>query len=123
VGAAIVIAAQPIARADPGYVGVAVGYQVSGIPAGIPYVGATAAEAKEGAMQACRTRLAACAPAGTSTQCIAVATGLGTKWMSAEGSDKKTAEANARAKLADLTTDISFPDSVGVNPEIIAACA
>jgi hypothetical protein len=123
VGAAIVITAQPVARADPSYVGVAVGYQASGAPTGIPYVGATASEAKQGAMQACRARLAACAPAGTSTQCIAVATGFGTKWMSAEGSDKKTAEANARAKLADLATDISFPDSTGVTPEVVAVCA
>jgi|SRR5271155_554815 len=123
VGAAVVITAQPVARADPSYVGIAVGYQVSGAPTGIPSVGATAAEAKQGALQSCRERLAACAPAGTSTQCIAVATGLGTKWMSAEGSDKKTAEANARAKLADLATDISFPDSTGVNPEVVAACA
>jgi hypothetical protein len=122
-GAAIVITAQPVARADPSYVGIAVGYQVSGAPTGILSVGATAAEAKQGAMQACLERLVACAPAGTSTQCIAVATGLGTKWMSAEGSDKKTAEANARAKLADLATDISFSDSTGVDPQVVAACA
>jgi Domain of unknown function (DUF4189) len=87
------------------------------------YASASAAEAKQGAMQACRTRLVACAPAETSTQCIALVTGLGTKWMSAEGPDKKTAEANARAKLADLATDISFPDSTGVNPEVVAKCA
>jgi Domain of unknown function (DUF4189) len=123
VGAAIVITAQPVARADPSYVAVAVGYQISGAPTGITFAGATAAEAKQGAMQACRTRLVACAPAGTSTQCIAVVTGLGTKWMSAEGSDRKTAEANARAKLADLATDISFPDSTGVNPGVVTACA
>jgi hypothetical protein len=123
VGAAIVIAAQPVARADPRYVGIAVGYQISGAPTGIPSVGATAAEAKQGAMQACRERLVACAPVGTSTQCIALVTGLGTKWMSAEGSDKKTAEANARAKLADLANDVSFPDSTGVNPEVVAVCA
>ena len=121
--AAILITAQPVARADPRYVAAAVGYQVSGAPNGILYAGATAAEAKQGAMQACRTRLVACAPAEISTQCLAVVTGLGTKWMAAEGSDKKTAEANARAKLADLETDISFPDSTGVNPDVVAVCA
>ncbi|MDT5310696.1 MAG: hypothetical protein QOE48_6420, partial [Mycobacterium sp.] len=61
-GVAIVITVQPVARADPSYVGAAVGYQISGAPTGITFAGATAAEAKQGAMQACRARLVACAP-------------------------------------------------------------
>ena len=123
VSAAILITAQPVARAESGYVAAAVGYQIGGAPTGITSAGATAAEAKQGAMQACRARLVACAPVGTSTQCIAVVTGFGTKWMDAEGPDRRTAEANARAKLADLGTDISFPDSAAANPGVVAACA
>jgi hypothetical protein len=121
-GGAIVVAIPALAGADPAYVGVAVGYQASGAPRGLPYLSATAAGAQQGAMQYCRSQLSACAPAGTSTQCIGIATGIGTKWMEAEGPDKVTAEANARAKLGELAADSSFPDTT-VDPATTAVCA
>jgi hypothetical protein len=122
-GAAIVVASPALAGADPSYVGVAVGYQASGAPRGLPYVSATAAGAQQGAVQYCESHLSACAPAGTSTQCIGIATGIGTKWMSAEGPDKATAEANARAKLGELVAGLPLPDTTEVDPATTAACA
>jgi hypothetical protein len=122
VGAAIVVAAPALAGADPTYVGVAVGYQASGAPQGLPYVSATASGARQGAMQHCESHLSACALAGTSTQCIAIAT-AGTKWMSAEGPDEVTAQTNARAKLGELVVDLPLPDTTEVDPVTTAACA
>lgn len=123
VGAAIAFASQPLAGADPAYVGVAVGYQVTGAPRGLPYVSATAAGAQQGALEDCESRLSTCAPAGTSTQCIGIATGIGTKWMSAEGPDKTTAEAKARAKLGELVAGLPLPDTTELDPVTTAACA
>ena len=98
------------ASANPAYVGVAVGYQASGAPLGVPFVSATADGAQQGAMQNCQTRLSACAPAGTSTQCIGIAIGNGVRWETAEGPDTGTAEANARAKLVQLVAGLPLPD-------------
>jgi hypothetical protein len=123
VAVAFAIATPAWARADPTYVGVTVGYQATGAPRGMPYVSKTAAGAREGAMQSCRAHLVACASAGTSTQCIGIATGVGTKWMSAEGPDRQTAEANARAKLDELVAGLPLPDTAGVDPATTAACA
>lgn len=111
------------AGAAPNYVGVAVGYQISGAAQGMPYVSATAAGAKQGAMQACQAHLTACAPAGTSTQCIAIATGFGSKWMEAEGPDRQTAEARARARLLDLMSGVPLPDPTTLDPDTSSACA
>jgi hypothetical protein len=120
--AAIAIATPASARADPAYVGVAVGYQASGAPKGLPYVSSTAAGAQQGAMQACQAHLSACAPAGTSTQCIGIATGIGKQWDSAEGPDMPTAETNARAKLAKVAAGLPLPDTSGDEPATTAAC-
>jgi hypothetical protein len=122
-GAAILLATPALAGAGPSFVGVAVGYQSSGAPRGVPYVSATAAGAQQGALQYCQSQLSACAPAGTSTQCIGIATGVGTKWMSAEGPDKITAEANARAELGQLVAALPLPDTTDVDPTTTAACA
>jgi hypothetical protein len=121
-GAVIAVSNSSPAGAERSYVGVAVGYQISGAAQGMSYVSATAAGAKQGAMQTCQAHLSACAPAGTSTQCIGIATGFGSKWMEAEGPDKNTAEANARAKLLDLMAGVPLPDST-VDPDTTAACA
>ncbi|QLL09126.1 DUF4189 domain-containing protein [Mycobacterium vicinigordonae] len=123
VGAAIMVVTPAGAGADPNYVSVAVGYQPSGAPQGMPYVSATAAGARQGAMQSCQAHLSACAPAGTSTQCIGIATGFGSKWMEAEGPDRKTAEANARAKLLDLMAGLPLPDPTTLDPDTTGACA
>jgi hypothetical protein len=122
-GTAIAVVTSASSRADPSYVGVAVGYQISGAAQGMPYVSATAAGAKQGAMQSCQAHLSACAPAGTSTQCIGIATGFGPKWMEAEGPDRKTAEANARAKLLDLMSGVPLFDPTTSDPQTTAACA
>ncbi|WP_368834421.1 DUF4189 domain-containing protein [Mycobacterium intracellulare] len=122
VGAAIVIAPPAFAGAGTSYVGAAVGYQATGQPKGTFFVSATAAEAQQGALQSCHEHLAACALAETSTQCIGIATGFGTKWMTAEGPDAGTAETNARAKLAELASDLSA-DTTGLEPITRAACA
>lgn len=122
-GAVITVVNAASAGADPAYVGVAVGYQVSGAPQGLPYVSSTAAGAEQGAMQVCQTQLSACAPAGTSTQCIGIATGVGTHWESAEGPDKGTAETNARAKLAKLVASLPLPDTTADDPGTTAACS
>lgn len=121
-GAAFAAAVSPLAGADPSYVSVAVGYQASGAPKAASSVKATAAEAKQAALQSCRAQLAACAPAGTSSQCIAIATGLGAKWTSAEGADKSTAEASARSNLTQLAIDLYSSDTE-VDPRTTAACA
>jgi hypothetical protein len=123
VGAAMAVATPALAGADPAYVGVAVGYQVSGTPQGLPYVSSTAEGAQQGAMQNCLARLSACAPAGTSRQCIGIATGVGTQWDSAEGPDKATAETNARAKLAKVAAGLPLPDTLGDGPVTTAACS
>lgn len=123
VGAALAIVAPPGAGADPSYVGLAVGYQTSGAAQGVTYVSLTAAGATQGALQSCQTHLSGCAPAGTSTQCIGIATGFGSKWMEAEGPDKKIAEANARAKLLDLMSGVPLPDPTTLDPDTTAACA
>lgn len=120
---AIALGTPAAAWADPSYVGVAVGYQISGAAQGMPYISETAAGAKQGAMQSCQAHLSACAPAGTSTQCIGIATGFGSKWMEAEGPDKKTAEARARAKLLDLMSGVPLPDPTTNDPDTTAACA
>jgi hypothetical protein len=123
VGAAIAVAIPASAGADPAYVSVAVGYQASGAPQGLPYVSSTAAGAQQGAMQNCQAHLSACAPAGTSTQCIGIATGVGKQWDSADGPDKPTAETNARAKLATVTAGLPLPDTSGDEPATTAACS
>ncbi|GAB5008166.1 hypothetical protein JHV675_03950 [Mycobacterium avium subsp. hominissuis] len=123
VGAAIAVATPASAVADPAYVGVAVGYQASGAPQGLPHVSSTAVGAQQGAMQDCQARLSACAPAGTSTQCIGVATGVGKQWDSAEGPDKPTAETNARAKLVKVTAGLPLPDTSGDELATTAACS
>jgi hypothetical protein len=123
VGAAIAVATPASAGADPAYVGVAVGHQVTGAPQGLPYVSSTADGAQQGAMQNCQAQLVACAPAGTSRQCIGIATGVGTQWDSAEGPDKPTAETNARAKLAKVAAGLPLPDMVGDEPVTTAACS
>jgi hypothetical protein len=123
VGAAIAVATPASAGADPAYVGVAVGHQVSGAPQGLPYVSSTADGAQQGAMQNCQAHLFACAPAGTSRQCIGIATGLGTQWDSAEGPDKPTAETNARAKLAKVAAGLPLPDMTADGPVTTAACS
>lgn len=123
VGAALAVVTPAWAGADPSYVGVAVGYQTTGAAQGMPYVSATAAGARQGAMQSCQAHLFACAPAGTSTQCIGIATGFGSKWMEAEGPDKMTAEAKARAKLLDLMSGVPLPDPTTLDPDTTAACA
>ena len=123
VGAAIAVATPASAGADPAYVGVAVGYQASGAPRGLPYVSSTAAGAQQGAMQDCQAHLSACAPAGTSTQCIGIATGVGKQWDSAEGPDKPAAEINARAKLAKVAAGLPLPDTSGDEPATTAACS
>lgn len=112
-GAAITVAIAAPAGADPTFVGTAVGYQIGGIPKGSSYVSSTATGAKQGALQSCNAQLSACAPAGTSTQCLGIATGVGTHWESAEGPDKRTAEANARAKLLALVAGLPLPDTHG----------
>jgi hypothetical protein len=122
-GAAIAVAASAWAGADPAYVGVAVGYQASGAPRGLPYVSSTAAGAQQGALQDCQAHLSACAPAGTSTQCIGIATGVGKQWDSAEGPDKSTAETNARAKLAKVVAGLPLPDTSGDEPATTVACS
>ena len=109
VSAVMAVATAPFAAADPAYVGIAVGFQPTGAPQGLPYVSTTAAGAQQGALQACRSRLVACAPAGTSTQCIGVA-GVGKQWQMAEGPDKSTAQSNARAALLELVADLPLPD-------------
>lgn len=121
-GGVLAVAAPSSAEPGTTYLAVAVGYQPTGIPKGVPYRAATAAEAKDGAYQLCRQRLSACAPAGTSTQCLAVATGAGTRWMSAEGPDKTTAEANARTQLIDLVSSLPLSDTLGVDAYAAAAC-
>lgn len=121
--AVIALTTPASAWADASYVGVAVGYQISGAAQGVPYISATAAGAKQGALQACQARLSACAPAGTSTQCIGIAAGFGSKWMEAEGPDRKTAEARARAKLLDLMSGVPLPDPTTNDPDTSAACA
>jgi hypothetical protein len=123
VGVSFVIATPAPAGADPSYVAMTVGYQATGAPQGMPYVSTTAAGAQQGATQNCRAHLVACAPAGTSTQCIGIAISAGTKWMSAEGPDKRTAEANARAKLAELIAGLPLPDTAGLDPATTVACA
>jgi hypothetical protein len=123
VGVAIAVATPASAGADPAYVGVAVGYQASGAPQGLPYVSSTAAGAQQGAMQACQAHLSACAPAGISTQCIGIATGVGKQWDSAEGSDKPTAATNARAKLAKVAAGLPLPDTSGDEPATTATCS
>ena len=123
VGAAIAVATSASAGADPAYVGVAVGYQASGAPKGLPYVSSTAAGAEQGALQNCQIHLSACAPAGTSTQCIGIATGVGKQWDSAEGPDKSTAESNARAKLAKVAAGLPLPDTSRDEPVTTAACS
>jgi hypothetical protein len=115
-------AAPTFAGADTVYVGVAVGYRGGGIPYGVPFVSSTAEGAKQGSMLNCRTQLASCVSAGTSTQCIGIATGLGTKWESAEGPDGSAARANARAKLADLVYQLPLPDPPGAGINTMAAC-
>jgi Domain of unknown function (DUF4189) len=121
--AAIVVATPAPAGADPAYVGVAVGYQASGAPRGLPYVSSSAAEAQQGALQDCQAHLSACAPAGTSTRCIGIATGVGKQWDSAEGPDRPTAETNARAKLAKVAAGLPLPDTSGDEPVTTAACS
>jgi hypothetical protein len=122
-GAAMTVFAVPTqAGADPAYVAVAVGYRGGGIPYGVPFVSSTAEGAKQGSLLNCRTQLASCVSAGTSTQCIAIATGLGTKWESAEGSDESAAKANARTKLADLVYQLPVPDPPGADFNTTAAC-
>src|SRR5579875_3879741 len=123
VAAAIAVATPASAGAEPAYVGVAVGYQASGAPQGLPYVSSTAAGAQQGAMQHCQAQLSACAPAGTSTQCIGIATGVGKQWDSAEGPDRPTAETNARAKLAKVAAGLPLPDTTGDEPATTAACS
>jgi hypothetical protein len=122
-GVAIAVVTPASAGADPAYVGIAVGYQASGAPQGLPYVSSTAAGAQQGAMQNCQAHLSACAPAGTSTQCIGIATGVGKQWDSAEGPDKPTAETNARAKLAKVAAGLPLPDTSGDEPATTAACS
>jgi hypothetical protein len=109
------------ASANPAYVGVAVGYQASGAPLGLSFVSSTVEGAQQGAMQNCQTRLSACAPAGTSTQCIGIAIANGARWETAEGPDAGTAEANARAKLAQLVAGLPLPD-MRIDPSTTAAC-
>jgi hypothetical protein len=121
--AAIVAATSPSAGADSAYVGVAVGYQASGAPKGLPYVSSTAAGAQQGALQSCQAHLSACAPAGTSTHCIGIASGVGTQWDSAEGPDRPTAESNARTKLAKVVAGLPLPDTSGGEPVTTAACS
>lgn len=122
-GALIAFVTPASAGADPAYVGVAVGYQPSGAPQGLPYVSSTAAGAQQGALQACRTRLFACAAAGTSPQCIGIATGFGTHWESAEGPDTSAAMTNARDKLTKLMAGVPLPDTTGDEPRTTAACS
>jgi hypothetical protein len=122
-GAAIAVATPASAGADPAYVGVAVGYQASGAPRGLPYVSSTAAGAQQGAMRDCQAHLFACAPAGTSPQCIGIATGVGKQWDSAEGPDKSAAQINARAKLATVVAGLPLPDTSGDEPATTAACS
>jgi hypothetical protein len=116
-------AAPTFAGAETVYVGVAVGYRGGGIPYGVPFVGSTAEGAKQGSLLNCRTQLASCVSAGTSTQCIGIATGLGTKWESAEGPDESAAKANARSRLADLVYQLPVPDWPGAGINTMAACA
>jgi hypothetical protein len=121
-GTAVVVATPAVAGADPSYVGLAVGYQASGVPNGVSFVSSTAEGAQQGAMQNCRAKLVACAPVGASTQCMGIATGNGTHWDSAEGPDKNSAEANARAKLVELVAGLPVPDTSGVDPVTTGAC-
>jgi hypothetical protein len=123
VGVAFAVATPAPAGADPAYVGVAVGYQASGAPRGLPYVSSSPAGAQQGAMQDCQAHLFACAPAGTSTQCIGIATGVGKQWDSAEGPDRPSAETNARAKLAKVAAGLPLPDTSGDEPATTAACS
>ena len=120
---AIAVATSAPAGADAAYVGVAVGYQASGAPRGIPYVSSSPAGAQAGAMQDCQAHLFACAPAGTSSQCIGIATGVGKQWDSAEGPDRSTAETNARVKLAKVAAGLPLPDSGGDDAATTAACS
>jgi hypothetical protein len=122
-GAAIAVATPASAGGHTAYVGVAVGYQASGAPRGLPYVSSTAAGAQQGAMQDCQAHLSACAPAGTSTRCIGIATGVGKQWDSAEGPDKPAAEINARAKLAKVAAGLPLPDTSGDELATTAACS
>lgn len=119
--AVIGIATATTASASAAFVGVAVGYQASGAPLGLPFVSSTAEAAQQGAMQSCQARLSACALAGTSTQCIGIAIGNGVRWETAEGPDKGTAEANARAKLVELVAGLPLPD-MQLDPSTTAAC-
>lgn len=121
-GAMTAVATSAPSGAGPAYVGVAVGYRGGGIPYAVPFVSSTAEGAKQGSLMNCRTQLASCVSAGTSTQCIGIATGLGTKWESAEGSDESAAKANARNKLADLVYQLPVPDPPGVEFNTVAAC-
>src|ERR1700684_1488544 len=123
VGVAIVVATPAPAGAGPSYVGVAVGYQASGAPRGLPYVSSSPAGAQQGAMQDCQAHLFACAPAGTSKQCIGIATGVGKQWDSEEGPDRSTAETNARAKLARGAAGRPLPATSGDEPATTAACS
>jgi hypothetical protein len=43
--------------------------------------------------------------------------------MEAEGPDKMTAEAKARAKLLDLMSGVPLPDPTTLDPDTTAACA
>jgi hypothetical protein len=119
--AVIGIATATPATAGPAFVGVAVGYQASGAPLGLTFVGSTAQGAQQGAMQSCQARLSACAPAGTSTQCIGIAIGNGVRWETAEGPDKGTAETNARAKLVEVVSGLPLPE-LHLDPSTTAAC-
>lgn len=123
IGGALVVASPGVAVADTAYVGLAVGYQISGIPQGVSYVGDSAADAKKGALAQCSQRLSACAPAGTSTQCLAVATGAGTRWMEAEGPDRSAAEANARTRLIEFAQGLPLAMTLEVTPAATGACA
>jgi len=117
------VAAPSLATADPVYLAVAVGYQASGTPQGIPYVGATPAEAKEQALWNCKTRLVACAPGKTSTQCLGIAVGVG-RWEIAEGPDKNAAKINARDLLAEIAGGVPLPDNPnGLDPIVKASCS
>lgn len=110
------------ASAGTAYVAIAVGYDASGAPRGLPYSSATAADAQQGAIQACRSQLVSCAPAGVSTQCIGIATGFG-KWMSAEASDRAGAEAAAHAKLTQIVAALPLPAVSSLPLNTTAACA
>ncbi|ORA11425.1 hypothetical protein BST14_18625 [Mycobacterium arosiense ATCC BAA-1401 = DSM 45069] len=119
---ALIVAVPGLASAQPRYVGVVIGYGAAGLPQATSSVGASAQEASQGALLKCHERLATCALAATSTQCIGVAIGFGTKWMDAEGPDRRSAEANARARLAEMASDMSS-DIPELPPVISSSCA